>query len=223
MIKLIPSILSADILNLKEQIRIVEQNGANSIHVDVMDGVFVPNITFGPMIVAALKKITQLPLDVHLMIIHPDEYIDQFIDAGADIITIPQEAESNLNHCLTMVKNKGCEFGVSLNPATSVITIDSILKYLDRVLVMTVNPGFGGQKFMESTLEKIEQLVEIRRKKDINFLISVDGGINIDTAPLAVKSGADALVAGNSIFGQKNIAAACRKMKEIALLAKNGS
>jgi ribulose-phosphate 3-epimerase len=221
MIKLFPSILSADILYLEEQIHIVEKNGADAIHIDVMDGVFVPNITFGPFIVSALKRITPLPLDVHLMIIHPDKYIDQFIGAGATSITIPQEVDSDLNHCLSLVKDKGCKVGVSLNPATSLVTIESILKDLDLVLVMTVNPGFGGQKFIKSTLEKIERLAEIKRKKDLNFIISVDGGINTSTVPLVIRSGVDAVVAGSSIFEQTDIAEACRKMKEIALLTKN--
>jgi ribulose-phosphate 3-epimerase len=221
MIKLIPSILSADILHLEEQIKIVEKNCADFIHVDVMDGVFVPNITFGPFIVAALKRITKLPLDVHLMIVDPDKYIDQFISAGSDMLTVPQEVGCHLHRTLVTIKEKGCKAGVSLNPATSILTIEAVLKYLDVVLIMTVNPGFGGQKFIDSTLEKIEQLVEMRKKRNLNFLISVDGGINTDTVPLVVKSGARALVAGNSIFGQKNIAQACRRMKEIARLAEN--
>jgi ribulose-phosphate 3-epimerase len=222
MIKLVPSILSADILHLEDQIKIVEKNGADSIHVDVMDGNFVPNITFGPVIVSTLKRITKLPLDVHLMIMNPDRYIDQFIDAGANILTIPQEVGGHLHRTLKYINDRGCQSGVSINPATSIMTIEPVFKHVDYVLVMTVNPGFGGQEFIHTTLDKFKDLVKIRNKNNYKFQIAVDGGINMDTVSLVVKAGAEILVAGDATFGQKNIGEACRKLKEIAISAQTG-
>lgn len=213
---LAPSILSADLLKLEEQIKIVEQNGADYLHVDVMDGHFVPNITFGPVIVKSLKRITSLPLDVHLMISRPEQYIQDFVAAGANIITIHQETCLHLDRLLHQIKELGCQAGISLNPATPIETISPVLSLVDLVLIMTVNPGFGGQKFIPYTLNKIRDLHKNRRKKRYSFLIEVDGGVNSETAPDLLKAGVDILVAGNSIFGQKNIAEACLRLKTLA-------
>ena len=221
MIKLVPSILSADILHLEEQIRIIEKNGADSIHIDVMDGNFVPNITFGPVIVSTLKRITNLPLDVHLMIMNPDKYIDQFIDSGANIVTIPQEAGTHLHKSLKYIKDRDCYSGVSINPATSIMKIEALYEHVDYILVMTVNPGFGGQEFIHTTVDKIRELDKIRKNNNYKFQIAVDGGINIETIPIVVKAGAEVLVAGDATFGQKNIAEACHKLKAIAISSQS--
>jgi len=212
---LAPSILSADLIKLKEQIKIVEENGADFIHVDVMDGHFVPNITFGPIIVKSLKPITKLPIDVHLMISHPENYLTDFAEAGAEYITVHQEACIHLDRVLNQIKELGCQAGVSINPATPIDTIIPVLDNADLVLIMTVNPGFGGQKFIPYTLKKIKDLTQLRMQDKHTFLIEVDGGVNSDTAEVVLDAGADILVAGNAIFGQADIAAACRSMKEM--------
>jgi len=215
-IKLAPSILSADLLKLEEQVRIVAKNGADFIHVDIMDGHFVPNITFGPNIVAALKRVTNRPLDVHLMISDPDFYIQQFAAAGARILTVHQELNSHLHRTIQNIKQNKVKAGVAINPATELSTIFPVLEELDLILLMTVNPGFGGQKFIHLVLDKIRALAEIKRKKHYRFLIEVDGGIDTVTIPLVVKAGAEVLVAGNAIFNQKDIARACKQIKETA-------
>ncbi len=215
-IKIAPSILSADLLVLKEQILEVENNGADLIHVDVMDGQFVPNITFGPVIVKALKRITDLPLDVHLMIFNADRYIDDFAAAGADYITVHQEALTHLHSTIDSIHKNGIKAGVSLNPATPVEVLSDILPDLDMVLIMSVNPGFGGQKFLELANKKIKQLDELRKKENFKYLIEVDGGINNKTTPMVVNAGVDVLVAGNAIFGAENIGNSCRELKKIA-------
>jgi len=215
-IKISPSILSADLLQLKEQIAIVEQNGADFIHVDVMDGQFVPNITFGPVIVKTLKKITRLPLDVHLMIYNADRYITEFADAGADILTVHQEALPHLHSTIQMIRACQVKPGVSINPATSLSAIENVLGEVDLVLIMTVNPGFGAQKFLEFTLNKIAELATLREENGYSFMIEVDGGINSKLAPAVIDAGADVLVAGNAIFGASDIGAACRELKQTA-------
>ena len=219
-----PSILSADLLNLESQIREVEENGADFIHVDVMDGQFVPNISFGPVIVKTLKRITNLPLDVHLMIYNADRYIDEFVDAGAEYITVHQEALTHLHSVIGSIHKKNIKAGVSLNPATSVETLVDILPEVDLVLVMSVNPGFGGQKFLDLANKKIRQLDEMRKKDGLNYLIEVDGGINIETTPDAVNAGVDVLVAGNAIFAASDVGKSCRNLKKIAqdVRAKRG-
>ncbi len=215
-IKIAPSVLSADLLRLKEQVEAVERNGADFIHVDIMDGHFVPNITFGPVIVSTLKKITKLPLDVHLMIYNADKYIPDFAKAGAEIITVHQEAETHLHRSIQMIKDLGLKAGVSLNPATDLSTIEPILPELDLVLLMTVNPGFGGQVFIPLVSEKVSRLAGYKREHQLRFLIEVDGGINPQTVPDVVKAGAEVLVAGHAIFAQEDIGKACRELKEIA-------
>ena len=212
--KLAPSVLSADLLKLREQIAAVEENGADYIHVDVMDGSFVPNISFGPVMVRTLKGITALPLDVHLMIQNPQNYIQAFADAGAQIITVHQEACTHLDRILSQIKAAGCQAGVSLNPATPLNVLSPVLKELDLLLIMSVNPGFGGQKFIPYTLDKIREAADFKRNSGTSFLIEVDGGISPETAPEAVQAGAEILVAGNAVFKQESPAEACRALKQ---------
>jgi ribulose-phosphate 3-epimerase len=211
-----PSILSADLLQLQKQIKTVEQNGADFIHVDVMDGHFVPNITFGPVIVSVLKRITNLPLDVHLMVSEPDKYVSQFAEAGANYLTVHVESNQHLHRTVQIIKSLGVKAGVSLNPATPIYAIEPMLSEIDMILAMTVNPGFGGQKFIELVLQKISALAEIKIRNGYDYLIEVDGGINRETTPIVVKAGAEVLVAGDAVFAQKDIASSCRKLKEVA-------
>lgn len=204
MVKIAPSILSADFAKLGEEIKEVEANGADYIHVDVMDGHFVPNITIGPLIVEAIRPVTELPLDVHLMIEDPDAFIPAFVKAGADIITVHQEATVHLDRTIQLIKESGIQAGVVINPATPAELIKPILSKVDLVLVMTVNPGFGGQKFIGEAVQKIRQLDEWRQEMDYDYEIEVDGGVNIDTAKICTDAGADVLVAGSAIFNQKD-------------------
>lgn len=204
MIKIAPSILSADFSKLGQEITDVEKGGADYIHVDVMDGHFVPNITIGPLIVDAIKPITSLPLDVHLMIEHPDAYIQMFADAGASIITVHQEACTHLHRTIQLIKSMEVKAGVVVNPATPVEMIKDILPEVDLVLIMTVNPGFGGQSFIHQALHKIEQVDSWRKELNLSFEIQVDGGVNVDTAKQCTDAGADVLVAGSAIFNQSN-------------------
>ncbi|MHB2153038.1 ribulose-phosphate 3-epimerase [Calditrichota bacterium GD2] len=212
---LAPSILSADLLKLEEQIAMVEKNGADLIHVDVMDGHFVPNMTFGPSMVKALKKITRLPLDVHLMVNNPMQFVEWFAAAGADYLTIHQEACWHLDRAVKRIKTLNCKAGISLNPATPVMTVQHLLKEVDLVLVMSVNPGFGGQAFIPYAVEKIATLNHWRSEYKADFLIEVDGGIDVRTAKQALKAGADVLVAGSSVFNTGDIARACRALKSV--------
>lgn len=205
MVKIAPSILTADLSNLEKQIRFLEEGNADLIHIDVMDGSFVPNITFGPLLVKTIQKITNIPLDVHLMIVNPEKYVEQFIDSGASYLTIHQEATLHLHRTVEMIKKLGAKAGVSLNPATSLSTLDEILPYLDLVLIMSVNPGFGGQTFIESSLQKIARLKKIISSNKLNTLIEVDGGINLENVEKVVKAGTDILVIGNSIFSSTDI------------------
>ena len=204
MLKIAPSILSADFSKLGEEIKDVEAGGADYIHVDVMDGHFVPNITIGPLIVEAIKPITSLPLDVHLMIKNPDAYIQSFANAGASIISVHQETTQHLHGTIQLIKGLGIKAGVVINPATPAEMIKEVLPDIDLVLVMTVNPGFGGQSFIQHTLHKIEQIAKWRKEYNLTFEIEVDGGVNIDTAKLCTDAGADVLVAGSAIFNQTN-------------------
>ena len=199
-IRIAPSILSADFAKLGEQVRAVTQAGADYIHVDVMDGHFVPNLTIGPSIIKAVRRYSELPFDVHLMISPVDPYIDDFVEAGADIITVHVEAGPHLHRTIQKIKDTGRKAGVALNPATPAAAVDHVLGDVDLILVMTVNPGFGGQSFIESQLEKISVL---RRKIDASgrdIELEVDGGINFKTAPLAIEAGANILVAGTATF-----------------------
>lgn len=204
MIKIAPSILSADFSKLGEEIKEVERAGADYIHVDVMDGHFVPNITIGPLITEAIRPITNLPLDVHLMIENPDTYIPAFVEAGASIITVHQEACPHLHRTIQLIKAEGIKAGVVINPATSVETIKEVLPIVDMVLVMTVNPGFGGQSFIHEALPKIAKLDKWRKKHHYSYEIEIDGGVNVETAKLCTDNGADVLVAGSAIFNQPN-------------------
>lgn len=214
MIKIAPSILSADFTDLKNEIAKVEKAGADYLHVDVMDGMFVPNITFGQGMVSTVKKIATVPLDVHLMIEKPERYIEEFAKAGADIITVHEEATVHLNRTLQQIKDCGKKAGVSINPSTSIENIVNVLDMVDLVLIMTINPGFGGQKFIESTLRKIKELKEIIIDMGYQIDIEVDGGINVKTAKKVVKAGANVLVAGSYIYGAEDTNKAVKALKE---------
>lgn len=217
MVKIAPSILSANFAKLGEEIKEVEVAGADYIHVDVMDGHFVPNITIGPLIVEAIKPVTDLPLDVHLMIENPEQYVEAFAQAGASIITVHEEACVHLHRTVHLIKSLGIKVGVSINPATPVAAIEPILKDIDLVLVMSVNPGFGGQSFIHDTLDKMRQLDQLRKERAYHYEIEVDGGVNVETAKLCTDAGADVLVAGSAIFNQadrKEALEAIRKATE---------
>ena len=201
MIELAPSILSADFARLGEQVRAAGEGGASVIHVDIMDGHFVPNLTIGPPVVKSLRKVTKLPLDCHLMIENSDEFIPAFADAGVDWISVHQEACRHLDRTLHLIKNHGCLAGVVINPATPVDTLAEVFDIIDYVLVMSVNPGFGGQKFIPSTLHKMRRLAEIRGQRDLHYRIEVDGGVALNTVSDVVRAGAEILVAGNAVFG----------------------
>jgi ribulose-phosphate 3-epimerase len=215
MIKLAPSILSADFARLGGQIDEVARAGADYIHVDVMDGHFVPNITIGAPVVASIRRATTLPLDVHLMIEHPERYISQFAQAGADIITVHVEASPHLHATIRLIKELGSKAGVSLNPPTPLAVVEEFLPHVDLVLVMSVNPGFGGQSFIPETLPRIADMRKLLDDRGLRAELEVDGGINVDNAPDIVEAGANVLVAGNSIFrAQEGIAEAIRKLRE---------
>jgi len=202
LIELAPSILSADFAHLAEQVRAASEGGGTVIHVDVMDGHFVPNLTVGPPLVKSLRKATDLPLDCHLMIENPDQFIPEFVDAGADWISVHQEACRHLNRTLHLIRNHDAQAGVVINPATPVDTLSEVLEIVDYVLVMSVNPGFGGQKFIPETVRKIRRLADLRLQRGLNYRIEVDGGIALDTVAEVVRAGAEILVAGNAVFGQ---------------------
>ncbi len=216
MIKISPSILSADFSRLGEDIQAVDRAGADYIHIDVMDGHFVPNITIGPLVVDALRKVTDKPLDVHLMIENPDLYIPDFAKAGADIITVHQEAVPHLHRTVQLIKSLGKKAGVSLNPATPVETLDIILDELDLVLIMSVNPGFGGQSFIPSALDKIRALRQRITERGLSTELEVDGGVKIDNIREVVAAGADVLVAGSAVFNTEDYAATITALRENA-------
>jgi len=215
MIKLAPSILSADFARLGEQVAEAARAGADYIHVDVMDGHFVPNITIGAPVVAAIRPVTSLPLDVHLMIEHPERYISEFVHAGADIITVHVEASPHLHGAIELIKKLGAKAGVSLNPPTPIGAVEEFLHHVDLVLIMSVNPGFGGQSFIPETLPRIENVRKILDNRGLSAELEVDGGINADNAPDIVKAGANVLVAGNSIFrAEDGISRALQRLRE---------
>jgi len=214
--KIAPSILSADFSRLGDEVRGVAAAGADYIHVDVMDGHFVPNITIGPLVVEAVRKVTDLPLDVHLMIANPDLYIPEFARAGADIIVVHAEATNHLHRTVQLIKSLGKMAGVSLNPATSLHLLDHILEELDLVLLMSVNPGFGGQSFIESCLPKIHALRGILDKRGLETELEVDGGVKIDNIDRISHAGADVFVAGSAVFGSSDYAATIAELKRRA-------
>jgi ribulose-phosphate 3-epimerase len=216
LVEIAPSILAADFACLGEGIRAVERGGATLLHVDVMDGHFVPNISIGVPVVASLRKATQLPLDVHLMIENPEQYIPMFAEAGADMISVHQEATPHLDRALSMIREHGCKPGAVINPATPVSMLSEVLGNLDHVLVMSVNPGFGGQKFIRGTLEKIRQLKLTRERYNLAFRIEVDGGVGPENVSDVVRAGAEILVAGTSIFHTPDAAEAVRVMRQLA-------
>jgi len=215
-IEIAPSILAANFAALAEEIRAVEQGGASLLHVDVMDGHFVPNITIGVPVVAALRKATDLPLDVHLMTEKPERFIEAFADAGADMISVHQEATYHLDRVLGAIRERGIGAGAVLNPATPVTTLTEVLDKVDYVLLMSVNPGFGGQKFIPGTLEKIRKLRELRARYNHGFRIEVDGGLGPDNVAEVARAGAEILVAGSSIFHTPDPAQAVRQMRQLA-------
>ena len=215
MIKLAPSILSADFARLGEQVKEAEAAGADYIHVDVMDGHFVPNLTIGPVVVAAIRPLTTLPLDVHLMIESPEKYISEFADAGADNITVHQEACVHLHRVVEMIKELGKHAGVAINPATPVGTLEEILPFIDLVLVMTVNPGFGGQSFIETMPQKIAAMRKMIDARGLNAELEVDGGISAETAPTVAQAGARVLVAGSAVFHRDvSVTQAVKELRE---------
>ncbi|MCL6585760.1 MAG: ribulose-phosphate 3-epimerase [Anoxybacillus sp.] len=213
MIKIAPSILSANFAKLEEEIRDVERGGADYIHVDVMDGHFVPNITIGPLVVEAIRPVTTLPLDVHLMIEQPDRYIPAFAKAGADYLSVHVEACPHLHRTIHFIKEHGVKAGVVLNPHTPVSLIEHILDDVDLVLLMTVNPGFGGQKFIPSVLPKITRVAQLAKERNLQVEIEVDGGVNAQTARLCIEAGANVLVAGSAVYGATDRAAAIRAIR----------
>ena len=219
MIELAPSILSADFARLGEDVRAALDGGATLLHVDVMDGHFVPNLTIGPPVVASLRKATEAPLDVHLMIEDPDKFIPAFLDAGADWISVHQETCRHLHRTLQMIRSKGAQAGVVINPATPVHFLDEVLPLVHHVLVMSVNPGFGGQTFIPSSLKKIETLSRLRESRRLDFRIEVDGGIHQDTVADVVRAGAEILVTGSAIFEHGNPRESARQLLRSALEA----
>jgi len=215
-IEIAPSILAADFSHLGEDIAAVERGGARILHVDVMDGHFVPNISIGVPVVSSLRKATTLILDVHLMIEEPGRYVMAFADAGADMISVHQEATPHLDRVLAAIQERDIEAGVVLNPATPVATLSEVLPVVDFVLVMSVNPGFGGQKFIPGSLEKLRQLKELRSRYNYTYRIEVDGGLDLDNVADAVRAGAEIIVAGTSVFRTPDPAEAVRKMRQVA-------
>ena len=219
MVQILPSILSADFARLGEEIATLERAGATMLHVDIMDGHFVPNLTMGPPVVQSIRKITNMTLDVHLMITDPDMFAPIFIDAGADQVSVHYEAARHLDRTIHLIQGMGAKAGVVLNPATPVSVLEDILPVLDYVLIMSVNPGFGGQKFIPNALKKIRQLARMRRELGLNFAIEIDGGVNHGNLVEIVQAGCNWMVAGSHVFGSADPAATVKDMQQIAELA----
>ena len=215
-IEIAPSILAADFVALGDALRAVERGGARILHVDVMDGHFVPNLSVGVPVVESLRKATRMTLDVHLMIENPEQYVSAFAEAGADMMTVHQEATPHLHRVLQAIREHGCKPGVAINPATPVDALTEVLADVDHVLIMTVNPGFGGQSFLPGTVGKIAQLRQMRAGYTHGFRIEVDGGIEAETVPVVVRAGAEILVAGTSVFHVPDPAAAVRELQRLA-------
>jgi ribulose-phosphate 3-epimerase len=216
MVEILPSILAADFARLGEQIALVEKAGARMLHLDVMDGHFVPNLTIGPLVVEALRKITRMTFDVHLMIEDPDRYAPKFIEAGADQVLVHQEVCRHLDRTLRMIQSEGAKAGVAINPATPVATLDEVLDVVDYVLVMSVNPGFGGQRFIPNSIEKVRQLTQRKKERGLHFPIEIDGGIDRDNVASVVNAGVEWVVAGSSIFHSVNPGTTFGEMQAIA-------
>ena len=216
MVQILPSILSADFARLGEDIKTVERGGAKMLHVDVMDGHFVPNLTLGPPVVKSIRKMTSLVLDVHLMITDPDLFAPIFIEAGADQVSVHYEVARHLDRTLHMIQHHGKKAGVVLNPATPVSVLEDVLDVLDYVLIMSVNPGFGGQEFIPNSLNKIRKLSQMRRERRLNFAIEIDGGVSHDNVEQIVQAGCNWLVAGSHIFHSADPAATVKEMQQIA-------
>jgi len=214
-IRIAPSILSADLSKLADEIAMLEEGGADWIHIDVMDGRFVPNLTFGAKVIESVRKLTKLPIDVHLMVVQPENYFESFAGAGASGMSIHTEVSPHLQRQLNRIRELGCRAGAVVNPATPLIAVSEVIADLDLLLVMTVNPGFGGQEFIHECLPKIQQADAWRRERKLAYRIEVDGGINNQTAAECARAGADTFVAGTSLFGQRNLKAAVTKMRKI--------
>ena len=214
MIKIAPSILSADFSVLGQQIKEIEAGGADWVHIDVMDGMFVPNISFGIPVIKSIRKITKLPFDVHLMIEEPSRYINDFVNAGADIITIHEEAERHLDRAVNLIKSLGVKAGVALNPATPVSTLDCVLPLLDTVLIMSVNPGFGGQKYISYSADKVKELREKAKSINPSLIIEVDGGVDKNNVGLLYRNGTDVVVAGSAVFSGSSIKDNIKALRE---------
>lgn len=213
--KIAPSLLSADFANLKRDIKMVEKGGADLLHVDVMDGHFVPNITIGPFVVKAIKQVASVPLDVHLMIENPGDYVDMFVDAGADYLTVHVEATTHLHRVLQKIKSRGIKAGVSLNPHTPLSSIEEVLADVDLILIMAVNPGFGGQNFIENTLSKLKRLQKLLKDNKLQHIeIEVDGGVKLDNIKEVSDAGCDIFVSGSGIFKAANPVEMIQKMKQ---------
>jgi ribulose-phosphate 3-epimerase len=215
-VRIAPSLLSADFTRLGEEIRIIDEAGADMLHLDVMDGHFVPNLTMGPGIVAAARRVTRLPLDVHLMITDPDRYLEAFVQAGASMISVHVEVLPHLHRTIAAIHELGCRAGVAINPATSPVFLEDIAADLDHVLVMSVNPGFGGQSFIPRSESKVRTVRGLLQKTGSRAVIEIDGGIDIHTAGRVVAAGADILVAGAAVFGQPDPGAALRALRSAA-------
>lgn len=215
MAMLAPSLLSADFANLKEEIRKIEEGGADYLHLDVMDGIYVPNISFGIPVIKSLRKITKMPFDVHLMIDRPERYIEDFVKAGADIITVHQEATTHLHRTIQLIKSFGVKAGVSLNPSTPVETLKYVMEDLDLILIMSVNPGFGGQSFIPAMIPKIKKVRKLIDERKLDIILEIDGGVKLDNVKEIVDHGVDLVVAGSAIFGADDIIQRTREFKKI--------